>query len=83
MLNNPKAKIKLPKRTVPVDLRVISRNKITNPFCNIFLYQKRKPENQVSFSIATEEGFEPPLTESESAVLPLHHSAINFQHVLL
>ncbi len=27
--------------------------------------------------MAAEEGFEPSQTESESAVLPLHHSAIN------
>lgn len=44
MLYNPNAKIKLPKRTVATDLRVISRNKITNPFYKYIVFYVPKKE---------------------------------------
>ena len=36
----------------------------------------KKPHPRVWFLLAEDEGFEPPQTESESGVLPLHKSSI-------
>ena len=46
---------------------------------NGFEYQSlptKKPHPKVWFLLAEDEGFEPPQTESESGVLPLHKSSI-------
>ena len=43
----------------------------------LILCQKKRPHRMVwSFLLAEDEGFEPPQTESESGVLPLHKSSI-------
>ena len=36
---------------------------------------KKKPHYRATFLLAEDEGFEPPQTESESGVLPLHKSS--------
>ena len=57
----------------PVSLRY---HKEVNFFANVC---KVKPRSQLGFGVfflAGDEGFEPPQTESESGVLPLHKSPI-------
>ena len=38
--------------------------------------QQKTPSERMAFLLAEDEGFEPPQTESESGVLPLHKSSI-------
>ena len=52
-------------------LHLIGSNPIPNP-----LIKRKATPNGVAFFLAEDEGFEPPQTESESGVLPLHKSSM-------
>ena len=43
---------------------------------------KNPTTDVVGFSMAEDEGFEPPQTESESGVLPLHKSSMEISYII-
>ena len=59
-------------------LHLIGSNPIPNP-----LIKRKATPNGVAFFLAEDEGFEPPQTESESGVLPLHKSSMRGTNMII
>ena len=52
------------------------RRTVAFRWVRILIFANKKPLQKQRFLLAEDEGFEPPQTESESGVLPLHKSSI-------